>query len=144
MADLHTRARLCRAWRLHDLELVRYRPWPTAVVAAGVYVNFFSHHWLPDVRRVLAVLLVAVTAGTSVRFTVGSVRYRMPLPLSFALIGFFLWLAENIATYVGAWRYPNQMHGWQPVAVEKFGAWALLVSVTVVLVAAVQRPGAVR
>ncbi|QLH23181.1 DUF817 family protein [Streptomyces sp. Rer75] len=131
---------VCRAWRLHDLELVRYRPWPTAVVAAAVYVNFFSHHWLPDVRWVLAVLLVVVTAGTSVRFTVGSARYRMPLALSFALIGFFLWLAENVATYVGAWRYPHQMHGWQPVAVDKFGAWALLVSVTVVLVAAVQRP----
>ncbi len=127
---------VCRAWRLLDLELVGYRPRATASVAAAVYVNFFSHHWLPDVRWPLAALLVAVTVGTSVRFSVGTARYRMPLALSFALIGFFLWLAENIATYLGAWRYPYQLHGWQPVSLDKFGAWSLLISVTVVVVAA--------
>ncbi|MGK5632126.1 DUF817 domain-containing protein [Streptomyces sp. URMC 123] len=128
---------VCGAWRLMELELVGYRPRATAAVAAAIYVNFFSHHWLPDARWPLAALLLAVTAGTWVRFTLGSARLRMPLALSFALIGFFLWLAENLATYLGAWRYPYQLHGWQPVSVDKFGAWALLISVTVVLVAAV-------
>jgi uncharacterized membrane protein YoaT (DUF817 family) len=126
---------VCRAWHLCDLELVRYRPRATAVVAAAIYINFFSHHWLPDVRWLLAGLLLAVTAGTSVRYTVRGVRHRMPLALAFVLIGFFLWLAENLATYLGAWRYPYQLDGWQPVGVEKFGAWSLLISVTVVLVA---------
>ncbi|TJZ54443.1 DUF817 domain-containing protein [Streptomyces piniterrae] len=130
---------VCRAWRLMDLELIRYRPRATGAVAAAIYLNFFTHHWLPDVRWPLAALLIAVTAGTSVRFTVGGARYRMPLALSFTLIGFFLWLAENIATYVGAWRYPYQLHGWQPVSPEKFGAWALLISVTFVLVAVARR-----
>ncbi|GHG99814.1 DUF817 domain-containing protein [Streptomyces lanatus] len=126
---------VCRAWRLFDLELVRYRPRATAVVAAAVYINFFSHHWLPDIRWLLAAALLAVTAGTSVRFTVRGTRRRMPLALSFVLIGFFLWIAENLATYVGAWRYPYQLDGWQPVGVEKFGAWSLLISVTFVLAA---------
>ncbi|MFJ7073782.1 DUF817 domain-containing protein [Streptomyces sp. NPDC098781] len=126
---------VCRAWRLFDLELVRYRPRSTAVVAAAIYVNFFSHHWLPDARWPLAGLLLAVTAGTSVRFKVRGARLRMPLALSFVLIGFFLWIAENLATYVGAWRYPYQLDGWQPVGVEKFGAWSLLISVTFVLAA---------
>lgn len=130
---------VCRAWQLMDLELVRYRPRATTALAVAIYVNFFSHHWLPDVRWPLAALLVAVTGGTSVRFSVGKARYRMPLALSFALIGFFLWLAENIATYLGAWRYPHQLHGWQPVALEKFGSWALLISVTFVIVAATRR-----
>ncbi|MGW3986294.1 DUF817 domain-containing protein [Streptomyces sp. NPDC004830] len=132
---------LCRAWHLFDLELVRYRPRATAVVALGIYVNFFSHHWLPDVRWALAALLLAVTLGTSVRFTVRGVRWRMPLALSFVLIGFFLWVAENLATLVGAWRYPYQQHGWEPVGVEKFGAWALLISVTFVLAAVGRRTG---
>jgi uncharacterized membrane protein YoaT (DUF817 family) len=127
---------VCRAWQLMDLELVRYRPRATTALAVAIYVNFFSHHWLPDLRWPLAALLVAVTGGTWVRFSVGKARYRMPLALSFALIGFFLWLAENIATYLGAWRYPHQLHGWQPVALEKFGSWALLISVTFVIVAA--------
>ncbi|EFL36941.1 conserved hypothetical protein [Streptomyces viridochromogenes DSM 40736] len=131
---------VCRAWRLFDLGVVRYRPRATAVVAAAVYVNFFSHHWLPDVRWVLAGLLVAVTLGTSVCFTVRGVRRRMPLALSFVLIGFFLWVAENLATFAGAWRYPYQQHGWEPVGVDKFGAWALLISVTFVLAAVGRRP----
>ncbi|MGP4001758.1 DUF817 domain-containing protein [Streptomyces sp. 8N706] len=135
---------VCRAWRLTDLELVGYRHRSTVAVAAAIYVNFFSHHWLPDARWPLAALLLIVTAGTYVRFTVGRTRYRMPLALSFTLIGFFLWLAENIATYLGAWRYPYQMHGWQPVSLEKFGAWALLISVTFVLVAQTQRTAATR
>lgn len=131
---------VCRSWRLLDLELVRYRPRATALVAAAIYANFFTHHWLPDLRWPLAALLVVVTAGTTVRFSVGGARYRMPLALSFTLIGFFLWLAENIATYLGAWRYPYQLQGWQPVPMDKFVAWALLISVTFVLVAAVRRP----
>ncbi|MFJ4280539.1 DUF817 domain-containing protein [Streptomyces massasporeus] len=133
---------VCRAWHLFDLEMVRYRPRATAWVAAAIYVNFFSHHWLPDARWVLAGLLAAVTLGTSVRFTVRGVRRRMPLALSFVLIGFFLWVAENLATLVGAWRYPYQQHGWEPVGVEKFGAWALLISVTFVLAAVGRRTDA--
>ncbi|MFE9023763.1 DUF817 domain-containing protein [Streptomyces sp. NPDC007808] len=126
---------VCRAWRLFDLELVRYRPRSTALVAAAVYVNFFSHHWLPDARWLLAGLLLAATAGTSARFTVRGASRRMPLALAFFLIGFFLWVAENLATYLGAWRYPYQLDGWQPVGVDKIVAWSLLISVTVVLVA---------
>ncbi|MFD5424147.1 DUF817 domain-containing protein [Streptomyces sp. NPDC127084] len=129
---------VCRAWRLFDLQLIGYRPRATAGVAAAVYVNFFTHHWLPDLRWPLAALLVAATFGTWARFRVGRAHYRMPLALSFAFIGFFLWLAENIATYAGAWSYPDQLQGWQPVSIGKFGAWSLLISVTVVLVAAVR------
>ncbi|MFE0698893.1 DUF817 domain-containing protein [Streptomyces sp. NPDC058872] len=124
---------VCRAWRLFDLRLTGYRPRTTAVLAGAVYVNFFSHHWIPDARWVLAALLVVATAGSWVRFRVGESDHRMPLALSFVLIGFFLWVAENAATYVGAWSYPDQLDGWQPVSLAKFGAWALLVTVTFVL-----------
>ncbi|MFJ6410888.1 DUF817 domain-containing protein [Streptomyces hydrogenans] len=124
---------VCRAWRLFDLRLTGYRPRIMAVLAAAVYLNFFSHHWLPDARWALAGLLLLATAGTWVRFRVGERDHRMPLALSFVLIGFFLWIAENAATYVGAWSYPDQLDGWRPVSVAKFGAWALLITVTFVL-----------
>ncbi|TDV55022.1 DUF817 domain-containing protein [Actinophytocola oryzae] len=124
------------AWRLFDLRVSGYRAVPTAAVAFAVYVNLITHHWLPDLRWPLAGLLVAVTWGTTVHFTVGAHRYRMPLAVSFALIGFFLWLAENIATFFGAWRYPHQLEAWRLVDPAKFGAWAMLVSLTFVLVAA--------
>ena len=126
---------IARAWRLMDLRLTRYRPWPTAVLAAAIYANFVTHHFLPDVRVVLALLLVAATWRTWVHYTVGESRYRMPLALSFVLIGFFLWLAENISTIFAAYRYPDQADGWSMVHVGKFGSWALLVVVSFVLVA---------
>ncbi|MFE7541002.1 DUF817 family protein [Streptomyces platensis] len=57
------------------------------------------------------------------RFTVPGIRRRTPLALSFILIGLFLWVAENLATYVGAWHYPYELRGRQPVAVDEFGSW---------------------
>ena len=121
---------IARAWRLMDLRLTRYRPWPTAVLAVAIYANFLTHHFLPDVRVVLALLLLAATWRTWVHYTVGPSRYRMPLALSFVLIGFFLWLAENISTVFEAYRYPDQADGWSMVHVGKFGSWALLVVVS--------------
>lgn len=127
---------ICQAWRRMHLRLTGYRPRATALVAAAVYVNFFTHHHLPDVRLPLAALLVVVAWPCRVHFTVGAHRYRMPLALSFVLIGTFLWIAENAATWLSAWRYPDQLHVWQVVHAEKLGSWSLLVSVSFVLVAA--------
>lgn len=124
---------VCRAWRLLDLTITGYRTRGTAVLAVALYGNFLSHHWLPDLRWPLGVLLLAVTAGTWVHFVIGERRHRMPLALSFTLIGFFLWLAENIATCLGAWRYPDQLDGWEPVSLSKWVSWALLISVTFVI-----------
>lgn len=126
---------IVRAWRLLDLELENYRSWAVTAVAVAIYANFLTHHWLPDLRVPLAVLLIAVTWRTRVYFTVGAQRPRMPLALSFLLIGVFLWVAENIATLFDAWRYPHQAQVWALVHPAKLGAWALLVTVSFVLVA---------
>lgn len=130
---------VCRAWHLFELRLDGYRPRIMAALAGAVYLNFFSHHWLPDLRWALAATLLCATAGTWVHYRVGIQEHRMPLALSFVLIGFFLWVAENIATYAGAWSYPDQLTGWQPVSPAKFGAWALLITVTFVLAAGQRR-----
>lgn len=132
---------VCRSWRLLDLSLTGYRARATAVTAVGLYVNFLTHHWLPDLRLPLGAALLVATAGARVHFTVGELRHRMPLALAFALIGFFLWLAENIATYLGAWTYPSQLHGWEPVPVSKWASWALLISVTFVICGARRHDG---
>ncbi|MFE3265653.1 DUF817 domain-containing protein [Streptomyces sp. NPDC059215] len=134
---------VCRSWRLLDLALTGYRAHVTAVLSGGLYLNFLTRHWLPDLRWPLGAVLLAATAGVRVHFTVGGRRHRMPLALSFVLIGFFLWLAENIATYFGAWRYPYQLHGWEPVSASKWISWALLISVTFVVCRACRpaRPG---
>lgn len=127
---------LVAAWRRFDLRLTAYRAVPVAVLAVAIYLNFFTHHWIPDLRWVLAVALLAACWGTWVHFTVGVERYRMPLTLAFLLIGFFLWLAENLATLLSAYQYPEQSAGWTMVHVGKLGSWALLVVVSFAMVAA--------
>src|SRR3954451_15917196 len=132
---------VCQAWRRFDLRITGYRPWPTAAAAGLVYANFFTEHALPDLRLPLAGVMLAVTWRTDVRFTVARRRYSMPLALSFVLIGFFLWLAENAATLLRAWRYPSQASVWTLVHPAKVGSWSLLVVVSIVLVAAVKATG---
>jgi len=57
------------------------------------------------------------------------------LLLGFVLIGFFIWLAENLGTFWGLWRYPNQLGAWSAVHVSKWRAWSLLVIMTFTIVA---------
>ncbi|MGY1814674.1 DUF817 domain-containing protein [Blastococcus sp. SYSU D00820] len=129
---------VCQAWRRLDLRITGYRPWATAGVAALVYLNFFTSHVVADVRLVLAAALLVVTRRAWVHYTVGARRYAMPLALSFVLIGFFLWVAENAATFLRAWQYPSQESVWTLVHAAKLGSWSLLVVVSIVLVAAVK------
>ncbi|HET7303826.1 MAG TPA: DUF817 domain-containing protein [Segeticoccus sp.] len=129
---------ICQAWRRLDLRVSGWRPVPTTLVAVAIYANFFTHHWLADLRLLLAAALLVVLRRCVVHYTVGPRRYRMPLALSFLLIGLFLWLAENGATFLDAWNYPDQVDVWQAVHVQKLGAWALLVSMSFVLVTTVK------
>ena len=66
----------------------------------------------------------------------------MPLLVGFALVALFIWFAENIGTFTAAWMYPNQRHGWTLVSLGKLGAWFLLMIISYVLVALVNRPQA--
>ena len=129
---------VCQAWRRFDLRITGYRLRSTAVVAVLIYLNFFTSHVLWDLRVPLALVLLAVTRRTWVHFTVGQRRHAMPLSLSFVLIGFFLWVAENAATLGRAWQYPSQESVWTLVHPAKVGSWSLLVVVSIVLVAAVK------
>jgi uncharacterized membrane protein YoaT (DUF817 family) len=127
---------LCQAWRRLD---VRLDNWPrlgvTAPLAAVVYANFFTHHFLPDARWLLIGVIFFAFRRTRVRYAVRGRTYQMPLALAFALIGFFVYVAENIATFFGAWQYPNQQGGWTLVHAAKISSWALLVIVSFLIVA---------
>nr|BBH87634.1 hypothetical protein KTC_23850 [Thermosporothrix sp. COM3] len=119
---------IMQAWKRLQLSI---QHWPSLllVIPLGmlIYANFFTHHFLPDMRWILMALLVLVFWPTSVYFTVNKQRYRMPLLLAFLLIGFFIWLAENIATYFHAWAYPQQLQSWHPVSPDKISSWFLFV-----------------
>ncbi|UVJ39178.1 DUF817 domain-containing protein [Arthrobacter sp. CJ23] len=132
---------MVRVYRLFDLRFARYpRRWVTAVLAAAIYVNFFSHHYIADARWVLLAAVALVFGRCVMHFRVFRSRFRMPLVLSFLLVALFIWIAENIATWSHAWLYPSQQAGWHLVSVDKLGAWFLLMIISVVLVAWVYKP----
>lgn len=127
---------MCQAWRRLRMEMTG---WPGMIAAgtlgAAIYLNFFTHHYIPDYRWWLAALVLIVFSRTWVIYRVRTQTYRMPLTLSFVLVGFFIWLAENIATYFQAWKYPDQHEGWRMVGLGKISSWFLLVIISVIIVA---------
>lgn len=129
---------LCQAWRRFDLRVTGFRTAPLLAIALAMYANFYTHHFWPDLRWVLAALMIVELRRGWVYFTVASDRFRLPLTASFVLIGSAVWAAENLGTFLGAWRYPAQVDVWELVHVGKLGSWALLVSLSFVLVATVK------
>lgn len=131
---------LCQAWRRLKIKLVNWPPLLAVVpLAAAIYLNFFTHHYWIDVRFWLSVLVIIVFWKSWVSYEVNGIRYRMPLALSFVLIGFFIWIAENIATFFGAWQYPNQTVVWSLVHLGKVSSWVLLVIVSFLIVATLKQ-----
>jgi uncharacterized membrane protein YoaT (DUF817 family) len=132
---------IARITRIFDLRYTGYPLlWTTALLAVAIYVNFFSHHFVVDIRIVLFAATAVLFLRTVVHFRVFRFRHRMPLLLGFLLVALFIWLAENIGTWSRAWIYPGQADGWTPVSIAKLGAWYLLMIISFVLVTFVHRP----
>jgi uncharacterized membrane protein YoaT (DUF817 family) len=132
---------MVRVYRLFDLRFAGYpRRWVTAIVAAAIYANFFSHHYVWDLRWLLLAAVVIVFGRCVMHFRVFRKHHRMPLVIAFLLVALFIWIAENIATWSGAWLYPSQVDGWHPVPLDKLVSWFLLMIISVVLVAWVYKP----
>ena len=132
---------MVRVYRLFDLRFERYpRRWITGILAALIYANFFTHHFIPDARWILLIAVAAIFGLCTMHVRVFRVRFRMPLLLSFALVAVFIWIAENLATWSNAWIYPNQQDGWELVSAAKLVSWFLLMIISVVLVAWIYPP----
>ncbi|KUP06737.1 hypothetical protein Q73_10995 [Bacillus coahuilensis m2-6] len=131
---------LCQAWRRLQVQLVKWPSnWLVVPLAAAIYFNFFTHHYWIDIRWWLSILVIVVFCKSWVTYKIGDSFYRMPIALSFILIGFFIWVAENIATYLGAWQYPNQTDAWSLVHLGKVSSWLLLVIVSFLIVATLKQ-----
>jgi uncharacterized membrane protein YoaT (DUF817 family) len=132
---------IARCWRLFDFRFVRYPPiWTTWLLTVGAYANFFTHHYLPDIRLGLFAFSAVIFGRAWIVFTPDSKPRRMPLIVGFLLVALFIWIAENLATSTAAWVYPDQRDGWRLVPIAKMGAWYLLMLLSFVLVTLVDRP----
>jgi uncharacterized membrane protein YoaT (DUF817 family) len=127
---------MIQAWRLLDLRIDHHPPyWMAWLVALLIYANFFTHHFIGDYRWYIAALALGLYARSVVIFRPLDRDRRMPLILAFILIGFFIWLAENIITFFAVWSYPDQLGAWSAVHVAKWSSWSLLVIMTFTIVA---------
>ncbi|HWV49192.1 MAG TPA: DUF817 domain-containing protein, partial [Microbacterium sp.] len=134
---------MVRVHRLFDLGFTRYpRRWLTTVLAAAIYANFFTHHFWWDARWVLLGAVVLLWLPTVMHARVWRRVLRLPLLVVFAGVAVFIYLAENIGTWAGAWAYPDQAEMWQPVSPSKLGSWFLLMIISVVMVTWVYPPRA--
>lgn len=127
---------ICQAWKHFDLKVT---DWPTTSqstsLATAIYGNFYSNAYIQDARLLIIPILVYMFRHTWVRYTTNGQNRRMPMVLSFILIAFFIWIAENVATFLGAWKYPHQGQDWSMVRLNIMSSWFLLVIVSIIIVA---------
>ncbi len=128
---------IAQAWRILDLEItgLRHHIW-MLLLGIAIYVNFFTNHFVYDIRYILIPIIFVFFWKTRVYFTVIPEKRRwMPLNLGFILTAFFIWIAENISTFYGAWQYPDQVHVWNVVSTNKITSWFLMVIISFIIVA---------
>ncbi len=125
-----------QAWRVLDLRVRHHPPyWMATLAAAAIYANFYTHHYIGDYRWYIAACTLGLYARTTVIFRPYDRDRRMPLLIAFVLSGFFIWLAENVHSFLGLWQYPNQIGGWSVVHIGIWSSWSLVVVMTFTIVA---------
>ena len=130
---------MARVIRIFDMRFAPYPPlWVTWVLAIAIYVNFFAHHFLPDIRLVLFAATILIYARTRIWFCIHDADWWMPLHLAAFLSSLALWVAENIGTATGTWVYSGQSPT-HLVSFAKIGSWYLLLYVAFVTVTVVSR-----
>lgn len=127
---------LIQVWHRLNLTLEAWpRTWLVALLGGAIYLNFFTHHFVADIRWLLILGIFFVFFRSRV-VVVNTDKVRtLPLVGTFLGLGFFIWIAENIATFFGAWAYPDQEAGWQMVHIGKIQSWFLLGIISFMLVA---------
>ena len=132
---------MARTTRILDM---RYTHYPnrnvTIILAILIYANFFTHHFIPDMRIALFVAVAVAFGPTWVYYRPYRKFRRMPLLVGFGLVALFIWGAENIGTFATVWIYPHQRNGWQLVRFGKYGSWFLLMIISFILVSLVHPP----
>ncbi len=130
---------LTQGWRYFRIELPGWPPRVrTGLIGAAIYLNFFTNVYVPDIRWIIIPSLFVVFWKAHVVFHTTR-RRSMPVVLAFFLICLFIWIAENIATWLGAWQYGHQADAWKAVHIGIIGSWFLLVIVSFILVAELKR-----
>lgn len=109
------------------------------ILAALIYLNFFTHHFFYDIRYLLFAYVFVIFFRTAVHFRVYRKERSMSFLLTVFLTALFVWIAENVGTFTRIWLYPSQMEQWHIVSFEKIGSWFLLLILSFALVSIIYR-----
>lgn len=127
---------ISQSWKVMKLEITNYTNYLLSLgLGALIYINFFTNHYIRDFRVLLIAAVFLFFWRTRVYFTVLQKRRWMYMNIAFLFIAFFIWIAENISTYLGAWKYPHQLREWSVVPTQKITSWFLLVIISFIIVA---------
>jgi len=126
---------IARVWRIFGFRFTFYpaRGWAT-LLCVLIYVNFFTHHYIWDMRPLLFAMTAVLFWRTRIYFKPDRTYFYMPLLLGWTLVALFIWFAENFGSFSHVWIYPNQIAAWHLVPISKIGAWFLLMIISFVLV----------
>lgn len=113
-----------------------YHLWILAIL---IYINFFTHHFIYDIRYFLFLYIFIIFFKTKVHFQVYSKVRSIPFLITVFLTAFFVWIAENVGTFTSIWLYPSQMGEWHLVSLNKLGSWFLLLILSFALVSIIYR-----
>jgi uncharacterized membrane protein YoaT (DUF817 family) len=128
---------MTRCWRLFDFRFTRHPPlWALGLLSLAIYVNFFTHHYVADIRLVLFAAAALLMGPCIIHYRIWRVHRRMPMVVAALLTALFIWVAENVGTFGAAWVYPSQKAAWSMVPLSKLGAWFLLMILSYTMVAA--------
>lgn len=126
---------IARAWKVFEFDFSNYPEIKlTVILVILVYLNFFTHHYVTDIRWVLMVATLMLFYRTHIHFKIIKTHRSMPFIPGIFLVSLFIWFAENIATYANIWIYPNQTGEWSMVPLAKLSSWFLLMLLSFVLV----------
>lgn len=130
---------LARSWKIFDIKFSNYPKLEfTIVLVTLIYINFFTQHYLYDIRLFLLLASFGLFYYTRVHIKMAIKQIEVPLLAIWIFIAMLIWLAENIATFAGIWLYPNQMKGWEMVGLSKLSSWYLLMILSFVLISLIK------
>ncbi len=109
------------------------------ILAALIYINFFTHHFVYDIRYLLFAYVFILFWRTKVHFQVYEKVRTLPFLVTAVLVALFVWIAENIGTFTAIWLYPSQLEYWHLVSLNKLGSWFLLLILSFALVSIIYR-----
>ena len=110
-----------------NLCLINYpKKYLVYILAVLIYINFLINKNFIDFRILLIPFSLILFYKTYFTFELRNKVFKMHFLLSFLLISIFIWLAENVATYYGIWKYTSQNTDWNVVDPLIITSWYML------------------